>query len=100
LFLGKLTKSRRYAFERALQDIWKQRTLEQREYTRRDYYAQIDGLSYEQVVRVLDPTGEQAKRYRAEYYGSRPPAQSFTRANIGNGVYLKPAPYGEGTSVQ
>jgi hypothetical protein len=71
----KLTKSRRHAFERALEDLWTQRTQDalaaQREYTEGDYYAELDGLSYEQVVRLLDPTGEQAKRYRAEYYHSR-----------------------------
>ncbi|HSC15602.1 MAG TPA: hypothetical protein VLI71_10820, partial [Gammaproteobacteria bacterium] len=100
----KLTKSRKHAFERALQDVWTQRTqqadAEQREYTREDYYAQLDGLSYEQVVRVLDPTGEQAKRYRAAYYASQTPAGLYPRVNIGNGVPVRPPGYGEGTSVQ
>ena len=105
LFRDKLTKSRKHAFERALQDIWTQRTqdatAEQREYTQEDYYAELDGLSYEQVVRALDPTGEQAKRYRAEYYYSqalRAEARAGYQANglpkyQGNAAPLDPPGY-------
>ena len=78
LFQNKLSPSRRHAFERALQDIWNQQTeqaaAEQREYTAADYLAQLDGLAYEQVVELLDPTGGKAAAYRREFYASRPPA--------------------------
>jgi hypothetical protein len=74
-FKDRLTPSRRHAFERALQDILRQGTqaasAEQREYTRDNYLRQLDGLTYNEVVRIPDPTGELAQRYRAEYYGAR-----------------------------
>jgi hypothetical protein len=101
----KLTRSRRHAFERALQDLWTQRTQDalaaQREYTKEAYYAELDGLSYEQVVKLLDPTGEQAKRYRAEYYYSQAGAaggRAGYQANglpvyQGNGAPLDPPGY-------
>jgi hypothetical protein len=102
LLRDKLTKSRRHAFERALQDIWTQRTedaiAEELEYTQEDYFAQLDGLSYEQVVRVLDPTGERAQRYRAEYYYSQAAPRPGGVVNTGNGVALSPPGYGQ-TSV-
>jgi hypothetical protein len=97
LLRDKLTKSRKHAFERALQDIWTQRTqdatAEQREYTLEDYYAQLDGLSYEEVVRVLDPTGAQAKRYRAEYYASQRPPLSAPPPFYGNDTAPDPPGY-------
>jgi hypothetical protein len=71
VFKDKLSPSRRHAFESALQDIWTQRVPSKRQYTQEDYYAELDGLSYEQVVRILDPTGEKEKQYRAEYYYAR-----------------------------
>jgi hypothetical protein len=78
LFRDKLSPSRRHAFERSLQQIWLQGENEaaasQREYTQDDYFAQLDGLGYEEVVRVTDPTGEQAQKFRAEYYYARGPA--------------------------
>ena len=98
LLRDKLTKSRKHAFERAMQDLWTQRTqeaiAEQREFTQEEYYAQLDGLSYEQVVRVLDPTGEQAGRYRAEYYRSRPPPEFPAVGYHGNGLPASPPGYG------
>ena len=75
LFQSKLSPSREHAFNRALQDIWAQGTekasAEQREYTSSDYFGQLDGLTYDDVVRIPDPTGHKAKRYRAEYYYAR-----------------------------
>jgi hypothetical protein len=75
LLQDKLSPSRRHAFDRALQEIWTQGTrkasAEQREYTSADYFAQLDGLSYDDVVHLPDPTGDKAKRYRAEYYYAR-----------------------------
>lgn len=71
----KLTPGRRSAFDRSLQDIWdegrKLASEQQREYTEADYLRQLDGLGYEEVVTLTDPTGEKAKRYRAEYEPTR-----------------------------
>jgi hypothetical protein len=70
-FKDKLSPARRYVFGKALKDIWlkgsQSATAEQREYTDADYYRQLDGLSYEEVVTLVDPTGETARRYRAAY---------------------------------
>jgi len=68
-FNDKLSAARREVLGLALQDIWAAGTKEanaaQREYTASDYYRQIDGLGYEQIVTLTDPTGELAKiRYR------------------------------------
>jgi hypothetical protein len=74
VFKDKLTPSRRHAFERALQDILREGTQAasaEREYTRDNYLRQLDGLTYNEVVRIPDPTGERAQRYRAEYYDAR-----------------------------
>jgi hypothetical protein len=71
----KLTPSRQLAFARSLQDIWIVNSQlgeeQQREYTQADYFRQLDGLGYEQVVRVTDPTGKKAGQYRALYYAER-----------------------------
>src|SRR5688572_22616409 len=60
-FKEKLSPARRYVFGEALKDIWvqgvKAAESEQREYTAADYYRQVDGLAYEQVVTFTDPTG-------------------------------------------
>jgi hypothetical protein len=65
-FREKLSPARVYAFGEALKDIWLHGTeaaqAEQRDYTARDYYAQVDGLGYKQVVALADPTGETTKR--------------------------------------
>ena len=75
LFQSKLSPSREHAFNRALQDIWVQETekasADQSEYTSSEYFRQLDGLTYDEVVRIPDPTGHKAKRYRAEYYYAR-----------------------------
>jgi hypothetical protein len=67
----KLTNGRRYAFTLALHDIWQEGTknaeAKQHEYTEADYRRQLDGLGYEDVVRLTDPTGQTARRYRAAY---------------------------------
>ena len=67
-FEEKLSPGRSYAFKLALRDIWNQgaraASAEQREYTATDYLRQLDGLGYEQVVKLTDPTGKTARRYR------------------------------------
>jgi hypothetical protein len=69
VFKEKLSPARRQVFGEALKDIWLEGTTaaeaEQREYTASDYYGQVDGLGYDEVVNYTDPTGHTAKmRYR------------------------------------
>jgi outer membrane murein-binding lipoprotein Lpp len=70
-FEDKLSPGRRYVFAEALKDIWSAGTeaaqAEQRVYTEADYYRQVDGLGYDEVVKFVDPTGQTARRYRAAY---------------------------------
>ena len=65
-FQEKLSPVRRYVFASALHDIWalgtKNAEAEQREYTESDYLRQLDGLGYDEVVTLTDPTGDTAKR--------------------------------------
>jgi len=68
-FKEKLSPVRRFVFGEALKDIWVKGTQEAeaaaRQYTAADYYRQIHGLGYEQVIVFTDPSGERAKdRYR------------------------------------
>jgi hypothetical protein len=80
-FKDKLSPARRYVYGEALKDIWlegdKAARAAQREYTDDEYYARVDGLRYEEIVTLTDPTGDTAKdRYRAasmtqRYYASR-----------------------------
>jgi hypothetical protein len=68
-FKEKLSPARQQVLGLALQDIWTQGTKEanaaQREYTASDYYRQIDGLGYEEIVTFTDPTGDLAQmRYK------------------------------------
>ena len=71
-FERKLSPSRRYAFTLALQETWLQGTrkanAEQRTYTTVEFLRQLHGLSYDEVVRIPDATGNAENRYRAEYY--------------------------------
>src|SRR5262245_14866007 len=81
VFKGKLSPSRRYVFGEALKDIWlegdKAARAEQREYTDDEYYAAVDGLSYEEIVNYTDPTGDTAKaRYRTASQRYRPSGAS------------------------
>jgi hypothetical protein len=68
-FKEKMSPAREYVLGEALKDIWiqgaKAAEAEQREYTADEYYRQLDGLRYEEVVKYTDPTGDTAKyRYR------------------------------------
>jgi hypothetical protein len=76
LFQDKLSPSRRVAFAMSLEDIWlagsRLAEEQQREYTQADYLRQLDGLGYEEVVTLMDPTGKNEGRYRAVYYQARP----------------------------
>jgi hypothetical protein len=91
-FEDKLSPSRRYAFTLAMQEIWIQGTTkanaEQRTYTTAEFLRELHGLSYDEVVRLPDPTGAAENRYRAQYYAGRrlaaetpttPTADSFGR---------------------
>ncbi|HET8697991.1 MAG TPA: hypothetical protein VFO94_10920 [Gammaproteobacteria bacterium] len=69
-FEKELSTARHYVFMLALQDIWAQglqrATAEQREYTEAEYFRQLDGLTYDEIVTLADPTGQITKeRYRA-----------------------------------
>jgi len=85
-FQKKLTLSRRYAFAQALQDIWLKGLTDAqaatREYTASDYYRQVDGLGYEEVVTLLDPTGETEQLRRKVWYarnsGNAPNTRAYT----------------------
>jgi hypothetical protein len=69
-FQEELPPARRYVFERALQDLWFRGTdeaeAEHREYTALEYFRQLDGLRYKDVVKLSDPSGVIAReRYAA-----------------------------------
>ena len=66
----KLSTARSYVFALALQDIWMQgreeATAAQRAYTASEYFRRLDGLGYEEVVTLADPTGDKAQmRFKA-----------------------------------
>ena len=68
-FEEELSTARHYVFMLALQDIWAQglqrANAEQREYTEAEYFRQLDGLTYGEIVSLADPTGDVIKeRYR------------------------------------
>jgi hypothetical protein len=87
-FNDKLSPAHRYVLGEALKDIWVQgdraAQADQREYTDSDYYAQLHGLGYKEIVRLTDPTGDTAKdRYRTaslsqRYVGPSIPAPNWT----------------------
>jgi hypothetical protein len=68
-FEEELSTPRHYVFMMALQDIWAQGLqragAEQREYTEAEYFRQLDGLTYDEIVTLADPTGKTTReRYR------------------------------------
>jgi len=68
-FQEELSSARDDVFFNALKDIWnegaKAAEAEQGVYTADEFYRQLDGLRYEEVVTLTDPTGDTAKvRYR------------------------------------
>ena len=68
-FEEELSTARHYVFMLALQDIWahglQRASAEQREYTEAEYFQQLDGLTYDAIVTLADPTGEVTRdRYR------------------------------------
>ena len=68
-FKEKLPRARRAVFVLAMQDIWVQGVeaakATDREYTAIEYFRQTHGLRYDDVVTLLDPTGQTARaRYR------------------------------------
>ena len=78
-FKDALSPAREYVFGEALQHIWnegeKAAQAEQREYTADEFYRELDGRRYEEVVTLTDPTGDTAKpRYRIGYQACCRPA--------------------------
>ena len=76
-FRDELSPAREYVFGKALKDIWnegaKAAEAEQRDYTADEFYRQLDGLRYEEVVNYTDPTGRTAKvRYGTAIRGYVP----------------------------
>jgi hypothetical protein len=68
-FKEELPRARRYVFVLAMQDIWvhgvEAAKATDREYTAVEYVRQTNGLGYDEVVTLLDPTGRTARaRYR------------------------------------
>ena len=94
-FKEQLSPARREVFGAALKDTWAEGTRAAeaagREYTANDYYGQVDGLGYDEVVNYTDPTGDTAKRrYKdakaaaAARYASSRPANGVSRPVIRN----------------
>ena len=93
-FNDKLSPAHRYVLGEALKDIWvegeKQAAADQREYTDSDYYAQLDGLSYKEIVTLTDPAGDAAKdRYRVASLGQRYAGPAIP---MQNGMGSSPSP--------
>ena len=92
-FESKLSPARHYVFALALQDLWVQGTqsagAEQREYTASEYFRRVDGLGYDEIVKLADPTGDTAKaRYVAAVRQTKPVPMTPVRPSDG------PAPMG------
>jgi hypothetical protein len=86
-FEEKLSPGRRYVLREVLKDVWVAGTRaasdEQRDYTEADYYRQLDGLSYQEIVTLVDPSGETARRYRAAYNPYSAGDRTRYRAGVG-----------------
>lgn len=78
-FQEKLPPPHWYAFGMALQEIWTQgaaaAAAENHQYTASDYFRQLDGLGYAEVVRITDPTGATEQQRRVAYEKARRDAQ-------------------------
>jgi hypothetical protein len=101
-FEEELSTARHYVLMLALQDIWAQglqrARSEQLEYTEAEYFRQLDGLKYDEIVTLADPTGETTKeRYRTgvakmlarrgPMSSSSPPRDQGTPVGAGAGQY-------------
>jgi hypothetical protein len=92
-FEQKLSPARHHVFVLALHDIWNKGTktaeANQREYTADEYVRQLDGLGYEEVVTLTDPTGDTAEaRYRgaSHYYALTAPRTTFRASSRSRAV--------------
>jgi hypothetical protein len=96
-FKDKLSPARRYVFGESLKDIWRAGSsaaaTEQREYTEADYYRQLHGLSYNEVVKFVDPTGETAWRHRAAYSPPRRGRPQHASAGPANSAWPEQPAY-------
>jgi hypothetical protein len=86
VFKDKLSPTRRYVFGEALKDIWvqgvKQAEADEREYGAAEYYRQLHGLTYDEIVKLTDPSGATAlARYRQGVSSSRSSARVVRGAN-------------------
>ena len=97
-FKGKLSSPRVSVFGEALKDIWiqgaKAAEAEQREYTAAEYYELVDGLSYDEVVTLTDPTGATARqRYQVALRAAASPAPGRYQVGPEWASYMVHAPY-------
>jgi hypothetical protein len=66
----KLPEVRRHVLDLALNEIWVRgaqvAAAEQRDHSASEYFHQLDGLSYKEVVVLADPTGETVAMWRGQ----------------------------------
>lgn len=74
LLQDKLSRTRAGLLALALQDLWvmgaERAKSAEREFTAEEYFAQVDGLGYKEVIALADPTGEKMRTRRAEYWAA------------------------------
>jgi hypothetical protein len=91
----KLPEARRHVLDLALTDIWVEgaqaAAAEQRDYPASEYFRQLDGLSYKEVVALADPTGETVAMWRGqirnELYTGRVPKPGSGRPTTNPWTY-------------
>jgi hypothetical protein len=79
-FEREMSPARYHVLVLALKDVWDLGTKNappEHEYTVGDFLGQVDGLVYEQVVTLVDPTGETAKTRLREAVAVRSPPRSY-----------------------
>jgi hypothetical protein len=73
----KLPKVRRHVLDLALNALWVEgaqaAAAEQRDYQASEYFRQLDGLKYKDVVTLADPSGETAERWYAQVHAQLNP---------------------------
>ena len=100
----KLSTYRGLLLDQALHEVWVQGTLdgirEGREFTSKDYLAQLDGLGFKAVLDLSDPTGEKMRAWQAaahaEAYGRRPSGGQLYRSGPSSSSAFPPYVGGNG----
>jgi hypothetical protein len=92
----KLPQVRRHVLDLALNDIWVQgaqaAAAEQRDYPASEYFRQLDGLRYKDVVTFTDASGETADRWYAQVHAhlNLHPYRARTAAPYSQEPYIAP----------